>query len=119
MDRLKIIGRTNWGSGFYIKFKAEKKSMETIKKIVEELGSDYFIDNDVIPKFSKYEKWKDRWMPIHNEKIKNLDIDIICGDKIIHMIIHKYQKLDLINNILSKHCKWAQVKYKKGFGSKQ
>ena len=43
--------------------------MKIIKKIIEELGSDYFVDNQTIPKtFSKYEKWKDKWIPIHSSK---------------------------------------------------
>ena len=60
MEKLIIAGRTNWEKGFYIKFKAEEKSMKIIKKIVEDLGSEYFVDNQIIPKiFSEYEKWKD------------------------------------------------------------
>jgi len=33
-----MAGRTSWEGGFYIKFKAEEKSMRIIKKIVEEMG---------------------------------------------------------------------------------
>jgi len=117
MERLIIAGRTNWKKGFYIKFKAKEKSMKVIKKIVGEMGSDYFVDNQAIPKtFSKYERWKDQWIPVYSSKHKELDIDIICGDKIIHMIIHKYPSLEFINKILDKYCDWVQPKYKKGFG---
>ena len=114
MDKKIIIaGRTNWEKGFYVKFEAEEKSMKIIKKIVEELGSEYFIDNQVIPKtFSKYEKWKDKWIPIYG---KGLDIDIICGNKIIHMIVHKCPSFEFINNVLDKYSIFAQPKYKKGF----
>jgi len=74
MERLIISGRTNWKKGFYIKFKAEEKSMRIIKKIIEEMGSDYFVDNQAIPKtFSKYEKWKDQWIPVYSSKNKKLD----------------------------------------------
>lgn len=119
MGKLIIAGRTNWKNGFYIKFKAEEKSMKTIKKIIQELGSEYFVDNHVIPKtLSKYEKWKDQWIPVHNRKINNLDIDIICGDKIIHMIVHKYHNLESVNKIINKHCQWAKIRYKKGFEPK-
>ena len=112
-EKLIIEGRTNWKDGFYIKFEAEEKSMKIIKKIAEELGSGYFADNQVIPiTFSKYEKWA----PIYNSKSKNLDIDIICDDKIIHMIVHKCPSFEFVNKILNKHCDWAQIKYKRGFG---
>ncbi len=119
MDKLIIAGRTNWKGGFYIRFKAEEKSMKIIKKIVEEIGSDYFVDNQVIPKtFSNYSKWKDKRIPVYSQKRRNLDIDIICGDKIIHMIAHKCPNFEFISNILDKYCDWAQIKHKKGFGSK-
>ena len=115
MEKLTITGRTNWGGGFYVKFKAEEKSMKIIKKLVEEFGSEYFVDNQVIPRtFSNYAKWKDQWIPIHTQN-KDLDINIICGDKIIHMTVHKCPSFEFINNVLDKSCDWAQPKYKKGF----
>jgi len=115
-EKLIIEGRTNWKDGFYVKFESEERSMKIIKKIVEELGSEYFVDNKVIPRtFSKYEKWKDKRIPIYSSKNKNLDIDIICGDKIIHMIIHKRPSFEFVDKILDEYCDWAQIKYKKGF----
>jgi len=42
MAKLIIFGRT---AVRYIKFKAKPKSMKVIKKIIEELGSEYFVDN--------------------------------------------------------------------------
>jgi hypothetical protein len=115
--KLITAGRTNWKNGFYIKFKAKEKSMKLIKKIVEELGSDYFVDNQVIPKtFSNYNKWKDQWIPVYG---KRLDIDIICGDKIIHMIVNKYPNLKLINEIFNKYCKWAEIKTYKRMPNKK
>ncbi len=117
MEKLVIIGRTNWGRGFYIKFEAEEKSMKAIKKIVDGLGSEFFIDNQTIPRtLSNYEKWKDKWIPIYNSKNKNLDIDIICGDKVIHMIVHKCPSYEFVNKILDKYCEWTEPEYKKGFG---
>lgn len=114
MEKLTIAGRTNWKHGFYVKFKAEEKSMKVIKKIVETLGSEYFTDNQVIPRtFSDYTKWKDQWIPVIT---KNFRIDIICGDKIIHMVINECPKFELVNDVLDKYCVWAQPKYKKGFG---
>ena len=114
MEKLTVAGRTNWKAGFYIKFKAEEKSMKIIKKIVEGLGSDYFADNQAIPRtFSKYEKWKDMWIPVYSENIKNSDINIICGDKIIHMVVSNLPDPDFVNKILNKYCDWAPVSYKK------
>lgn len=114
MIKLTIEGRTNWENKFYIKFKAEDKSMMVVKKIIEEIGDDYFIDNQAIPKtFSKYEKWKDKWIPIVT---KEIGIDIICGDKMIHMIFFKFPNFEFVNNILDKYCNWVQPEYKKGFG---
>ncbi|MBI4146807.1 hypothetical protein HY489_05720 [Candidatus Woesearchaeota archaeon] len=114
MDKLTIVGRTNWEGGFYVKLKSEEKVMKIIKKIVEDLDSDYFVDNQVIPKaFSNYSKWKDQWIPIVQ---KNLRIDIICGDKMIHLIVHRYPSIEFVNTILDKYCNWAQVRYKKGLG---
>lgn len=116
MNKLTIAGRANWENGFYVKFKAEEKSMKIIKKIVEDFGSEYFVDNQVIPRtFSNYAKWKDQWIPVYTQN-KDLDIDIICGDKIIHMIVHKCPSFEFVNDILDKYCDWAQIKYKKGFG---
>ena len=115
-NKIIIEGRTNWEGGFYVKFEAEEKSMKIIKKIVEELGSEYFVDNQTIPKtFSNYGKWKDKWIPVYNSKNKDLDIDIICGDKIIHMICHKCPSFAFINKVLDKYSIFVQSKYKKGF----
>jgi len=114
MEKLTIAGRTNQKKKIYIKFKAENKSMKIINKILQDFDSDYFIDNHVIPRtLSDYSKWKDEWIPVYN---KNLEIDIICGDKIIHMIIYKCPSFEFVNKILDKYCDWVQPKYKKGFG---
>lgn len=118
MDKKLIInGRTNWEGGFYVKFQAEEKSMKIIKKIVGGLDSEYFVDNQIIPRtFGRYEKWKDKWIPIYSSKNK-IDIDIICGDKVIHMIVHKCPNFEFINKVLDKYSVFAQPKYKKGFSS--
>lgn len=114
MDKLIIAGRTNWENKFYIKFKATDTSMKVIKKFVKEIGDEFFVDDQTSPKsLSKYEKWKDQWIPIVT---KDLGIDIICGDKMIHMIFYKFPNFEFVNNILDKYCDWAQIKYKKGFG---
>jgi hypothetical protein len=113
INKLIIAGRTNWEKGFYIKFEAEEKSMKIIKKIVEGFKSEYFIDNQTIPKtFSKYEKWKDQWIPINE---KEIDINIICGDKFIHLIVHKCPDYESVNLIIDKYSVFAQPEYKKGF----
>ncbi len=113
MDKLIVAGRTNWKGGFYTKFKAEQKSMKIIKKLFEELGCEYFVDNQVIPKtFSNYDKWKDQWIPLNTKDISG---DIVCGDKIIHLFISKYKELNEINSTINKYSEWAQPKYKKGF----
>ena len=107
MEKLIIMGRTNWESGFYIKFKSEKASMKIIKKIIKDLGSDYFVDNHVIPKtLSNYEKWKDQWIPVCIKK--NLDIDIVCGNRIIHMIVHNCSDFEIINETIDKYCDWIE-----------
>ena len=104
--KLIIAQRTNWEDRFYIKFKVSEKAMKIIKKIVEELGSNYFVDNHVLPKnFSKYDKWKDQWIPLFDV---NPNIDIICGDKFIHMIIFAKPDNKKINLILDKYCKWEE-----------
>lgn len=107
MKKLIIAGRTNFGEkGFYIKFKAEKDSMKVIKKIIEDLGSEYFYDIDVNPRnFSNYEKWKDEWIPINDSK--KVSADIICGDKMIHIFVHNCPNFKFINTIFDKYCKWA------------
>ena len=116
MEKLIIASRNNWKDGFYIKFNAGEKSMSIIKKIVQELGSDYFIDNQVIPRSMKFERWKDQWIPVFSPKFKDLDIDIICGDRFIHMFVRKIKDFEIVNKILDKYCEWAQPRYKKGFG---
>jgi len=119
-EKLIIAGRTNWARRFYIKFKASEKSMLTIKKISQDLGSDYFVDNQVIPgTFGKYEKWKDTWIPIFDRKGK-IEVDVICGEEYIHMIIQKAPSFEFINKILDKYCIWAEPeKIKKSIGLKK
>lgn len=112
MHKLKIAGRTNWENRFYIKIHAEEKSIKIIKKIVDEIGDHYFLDNQTIPKsLSKYEKWKDRWIPVIT---KDIGVDIICGDRLIHMLFYKFPNFKFVNNILDKYCEWSQPKYRKG-----
>ena len=105
-DKLIILGRTNWEKKFYIKFKADDNSMRIIKKIGQDFGDEFFIDNQGIPKsLSNYNKWKDEWIPIVT---KNVGIDIICGDKMIHMIFYKFPSFEYANKILDKYCKWTE-----------
>lgn len=113
MALLTILGRTNWEGGFYLKFKAEENSLLILKKIAEELGSEYFVDDQLLPKTFKYIEWKDKWIPISG---KGFSIDIICGDKIIHLLVSSKNKLNFLTEILNKYSKWSAVKYKKGFG---
>jgi|TARA_Y100000034_G_scaffold80291_1_gene96342 hypothetical protein len=114
MEKLIVAGRTNWENKFYVKIRAEEKSIKIIKKIVEEMGDEYFIDNHTIPKsLSNYGKWKDQWIPVVT---KDIEMDIICGDKIIHMIFYKFPSFEFINKILDKFFEWEQPEYKKGFG---
>lgn len=117
MDKIIIAGRTNWENKIYIKFKAKEKAMKVIKKIVEEIGDEFFVDNQTIPRsLSNYEKWKDQWIPVVT---KDFEIDIICGDKFIHMIFYKFPSFESVNNILDKYCDWAKIKYKKRFSPAQ
>lgn len=114
MEKLIIAGRTNWENKVYVKIEAQKDSMKVIKKILNEMGDEFFVDNQTIPKsLSNYEKWKDQWISVVT---KEFEIDIICGDKFIHIIIYKFPNFDAINKIFDKYCDWAQIKYKKGFG---
>ena len=111
MDKLIICGRTNWEDKFYIKVKAAENSMEVLKKFIGEIGDDFFIDNQSIQNaLSKYNDWKDNWIPVVT---KDIGIDIICGDKYIHMIFYKFPDFQFIDKILLKYFDWAQPKYKK------
>ncbi len=113
MDKIIIAGRKNWENKLYIKFKAAGKSMGVVKKFVEEIGDEFFVDNQTIPKsLSSYVGWKDQWIPVVT---KDFEIDIICGDEFIHMIFYRFPSFESLNNILNKYCDWAQIKYKKGF----
>ena len=109
-----IARRANWKKGFYIKFKAEKKSMLIIKKIVEELGSEFFVDMVGMPRrpYNNYDKWKDFWLPFQNKKF---DMDIICGDRYIHMLVNRCSSYKSINKVLDKYSEFARIRYKKGF----
>ncbi|MBU2503919.1 MAG: hypothetical protein KJ879_02605 [Nanoarchaeota archaeon] len=113
MKKLTIVGKTNSENKFYIKARAEEKSIEVIKKIIKELGSEYFVDNQIIPKTNNYQSWKDRWIPFNTNKI---EADIICGNKFIHIIFYKFPNFEFVNKVLDKYCVWAQPRYKKGFG---
>lgn len=112
MEKLIIALRNNWKDGFYIKFKANEKAIRIIKKISEDLGSDYFVDNQIIPKILNYDKWRDQWIPIF---INETRIDIVIGNRFVHMIVTKCRDFEIINKILDKYCEWAQPRYKKGF----
>lgn len=108
MEKLKIVGRTNWSKGFYIKFKATTNSMEIIKKMVEEADSEYFYqDYEEIKNPFKYNRWKDRWIQICEKKLK---VDIICGDKVIHLISNNCKNYKFINGLLNKYCVWIEPK---------
>lgn len=107
MKKLIIAGRTNWIDGFYTKFKAKKDSMKIIKKIAEAMSSNYFANNEITLSVSNYSKWKDKWIHLVFKKVK---IDIICGDKYIHMFITNCSSYKIINSILDKYCEWVKVK---------
>lgn len=106
MKKLTISKRTNWENKFYIQIKAEKGSMKIVKKLVEEIGDNYF-EEITFRRFSNYDKWKDQYHPIIT---KDFGIDIVCGDKIIHMIFYKFPSLEKVNKILNKYCDWAKLK---------
>lgn len=109
MEKLIIAERVNWKMGFYIKFKAEEKSMLIIKRIVEELGSDFFSDMHGLPrrKYGNYEKWKDFGIFIQTKKEK-IKVNIICGNKYIHMLVDNCLNYHPINSVLEKYSEFTK-----------
>jgi hypothetical protein len=111
MNKLIIARRTNWESKFYVKIKATKNCMKLIRKIIDELGEDFFVDNPTLPRrLSNYERWKDIWIPVATKKF---GAEVICGNKMIHFIFYKFPNFESVNVILDKYCTWAEVKCKK------
>jgi len=107
MNKILIAGRTGHQ---YVKFKVEKASMRIVKKMLEDFGSDYLEDNQVMPRtYSNYEKWKDRWIPIRTKKVK---ADIICGDKYIHLLLFPSTDIEFFNAVVDKYSEWIKPKKK-------
>ena len=111
MEKLIITGVTNWKDRFYVKFKADDKSMAIIRKMMEELGSESFIEDipGEVPGYY-YDSWKDKLIPIFDTKIKSLLIDIVCDDKFIHMFVNKKPGFKPLNALFDKYCEWAKPK---------
>lgn len=107
MKKLTILRRTNWEKKFYIALRADTNIMNVIKEMAKEMGDDdYFIDNQANPNsLLNYEKWKDNWIPLVTN---NLGVDIVCGDKIVHLIFYRFPSFKHVNNILDKYCSWEQ-----------
>lgn len=99
------MGRTNWEKKFYVKLKADSDSIKLIKKIVEDMGDDFFVGNHTIRRsLSDYQVWKDQWIPVIT---KRFGLDIVCGHKAIHMIVYRFPSFASVNAILDRYCDWA------------
>ena len=109
MNKLVIAGRTNGKNGFYLRLKAQKNAIKVICDIGIEFDPDFLVDDPSIPRaLSDYSKWKDVWLPIVDRKRK-MQIDIVCGDKIIHLFFRNCKKYEDVNTILDKYTEWAKA----------
>ncbi|MEA3329965.1 MAG: hypothetical protein U9Q06_04450 [Nanoarchaeota archaeon] len=107
MEKLIISRRINWKNKVYLTVKFRKNSLELISKIVEDFGGDYFDDMYGMEKLSDYKKWKDELISVVTKKV---ELDVICGDKFIHLIFWKFPNYDFLNKVLDKYCKFAKPK---------
>jgi hypothetical protein len=99
--KLKILGRTNLENKVYLKIRAEKSCMKIISELALEFDKSFFFDDMISTgPLVPYKKWKDVWA---NPSSKNFGADIICGDKVVHLIIWKFPNFEKLNKILDKY----------------
>ena len=108
MKKLVIVRKKEWKDGFYAMLKAEKNSVKIIKSMFENFGSQYFVEEK--RNLSDYSQWKDLWIP-YSDKDEKIDLDLVFGDKYIHLIVRKYKDKVFIEKIMKKYCKKAKRTY--------
>ena len=109
-EKLVIAGVTNSAeSKFYVRLKAPK-SIRQVKKFLEALGSDYFVDNDeVLPNSADYAKWVDVHVPLRAARIQG---EVVCGLRIVHILIEKTDR-GWFFETLEKYGEWVKLPQKK------
>jgi len=50
------------------------------------------------------------WIP-YSDKDEKIDLDLVFGDKYIHLIVRKYKDKVFIEKIMKKYCKKAKRTY--------
>ena len=110
MEKLIIISRINEEKKVYIKIKAVYDSVKLIDKLLKEIDSEFIIDEfNQSASLLNYEEWKDQWIPCVS---KDIGVDVIFGDRAVHLIFWKFKNLNSLNKILDKYIKWTKEKAK-------
>ena len=110
--KLKIAARRNWKDRFYIKFKASKRAMIIVNKLLFDFDRDFILEEEVCARpLDNYDDWKDDMINFGMDNTK-VEIDLLCGDKYIHMFVHKCPNYELVNKILDRYAEWVSSKYK-------
>ena len=93
---------SKYGGATYIAVDVQPDIFLMIESFVRDLGIDWHLDEvDQTRSPKNYKLWKD--MHFHCEG-KSLKIDVICGDKKIHLVVQKnLQKGDEFFSVLSKY----------------
>lgn len=109
MEKLIIAGRRNWDKEVYVRFKVGPGILKKVEEMLGEIDPNitdfgYITTEDIPPKYSL---WKDELFIVSNKKEK-IEIKIIFGEKIIHMLV-KCPNYKYINKILHKYAKFADT----------
>lgn len=104
---LKILGRHKL---YYIRLRAEKTAMVKVHDFLTySLGSDDFGDEVSVPDFEDYDDWRDLHFYV-DDLDKGIEIEMICGFKVIHLFVRKCDDWEFFNEALLKHAEWVEYK---------
>ncbi len=111
MKKLIIVARSNDKDKVYVKLKASKNSILQLYEMFKEVD-EFFLDyeEEEGKKLTNYNKWKDEQLSLES---KDFEVDIICGDKYIHIFFRKFKNYKVINKLLDNNCEWIKVKLSK------
>jgi hypothetical protein len=100
-----IASRRNSEDGFYLKFKASDDAIITLNILIHELG-DTFLDMEIPERKFEFSKWKDDCIRV---KFKGSIIELVFGNKYIHMFVRGNKNHEEINKIIKRYSEWIKI----------